>query len=74
MRQDDRSRTEAPEAVVKHEREDDADARLTWWGARDRRLRVRARWGLLGYWFDWARVRGSERTVEYEALSPRRAK
>lgn len=55
------------------EREDESDARLTWLGARlmgvfDLRLR-----GILGYWLDTALVRGEERLVEFEELSPQRS-
>lgn len=71
LRQDDRSRTEALESVVQHEREDESDARLTWWGARAMGVFEFGRAGAFGYWFDWARVHGSERTIDYEALSSR---
>jgi alginate production protein len=73
LHENDRSRTERPEEIVRVEREDESDARLTWLGARligvfDLRSR-----GFLGYWLDTAMVRGEERLVEYSSLSPRRS-
>ena len=44
--------------------------RLTWLGARAIGVVDARGWGLVGYWLDWARVRGDERLVEYEALTP----
>jgi hypothetical protein len=73
LRHDDRSTTEAAGQTLPVAREDASDARLTWIGARligVFELRTR---GLLGYWFDWAQVRGQERLVEYAALSPQRS-
>jgi alginate production protein len=70
LRQDDRSQRESIGQTLAHEREDDADADLTWLGARAIGVVDARSWGLLGYWLDWARVRGSERRVEYEALTP----
>jgi alginate production protein len=70
LRQDDRSRRESIGQTLAHEREDDADADLTWLGARAIGVVDARSWGLLGYWLDWARVRGSERRVEYESLTP----
>jgi hypothetical protein len=71
--QDDHSPTEHPGDIVRWEREDDSDARLTWLGARllgvfDLRTR-----GILGYWIDTALVRGKERLVEFDELSPGRS-
>jgi alginate production protein len=73
LHENDRSRTERPEEIVRVEREDESDARLTWLGARligvfDLRSR-----GFLGYWLDTAMVRGEERLVEYSSLSPRQS-
>lgn len=70
LRQEDRSQRESVGQTLAHEREDDADAELTWLGARAIGVVDARSWGLLGYWLDWARVRGSERAVEYEALTP----
>lgn len=73
LHQDDRSRTGAIGQVVAHEREDDSDARLTWFGVRAIGVGDIGRLGLLGYWLDWARVRGVEQRIEYEPLSPQRS-
>ncbi len=69
LRHNDRSSTERLEQIVAVEREDESDARLTWLGARLTGAFKLGSQGELGYWLDWARVRGDERLVEYEALS-----
>jgi hypothetical protein len=58
---------------VSREREDDADGRLTWLGARATGVEALPSGALLGYWLDGALVRGKERRVEYEDLSPGRS-
>jgi alginate production protein len=70
LRQEDRSQRESVGQTLAHEREDDADADLTWLGVRAIGVVDARSWGLLGYWLDWARVRGGERTAGYEALTP----
>ncbi len=73
LHQDDHSPTERPGRIVRVEREDDSDARLTWLGARALGVfDLRSR-GILGYWLDAAWVRGRERHLEFEELSPRRS-
>lgn len=69
LRQRDRSRTESIEQTLSHEREDESDARLTWLGARAIGVIDARSGGLVGYWLDWARVRGDEHLVEYEAVT-----
>jgi alginate production protein len=71
--QDDRSPSERPGQVVSRDREDDADARLTWLGARAIGALDVGAAGLLGYWLDVAWVRGDERRNEFEDLSRRRS-
>ncbi len=66
----DRSYTELPGQVVSAVREDPSDARLTWFGARLLGTFVYPSGGALGYWFDAARVRGRERLVEFDVLTP----
>jgi alginate production protein len=73
LHQNDRSRTERPEEIVRVEREDESDARLTWLGARLIGVFDLHSRGFLGYWLDTAMVRGEERLVEYESLSARRS-
>lgn len=73
LRHHDRSNTGSPGQTLAHEREDESDARLTWLGARAMGAIEFRRSGLVGYWLDWARVRGEERLVEYEALTPRQS-
>lgn len=71
--QDDRSASERPGEVVKRHREDDADARLAWLGARAIGAQDLGAPGLLGYWLDVAWVRGDERRNEFEEISRRRS-
>jgi alginate production protein len=73
LHQDDRSALEQPGDVVSSEREDDADGRLTWLGARATGAASLPSGGLLGYWLDAAFVRGRERQVEYEEVRPGRS-
>lgn len=68
LHQDDRSANGVPGQQLSTAREDESDARLTWWGARLTGGFALERGGVLGYWFDWAQVRGKERMIEYEAL------
>jgi alginate production protein len=71
--QDDRSPSERPGQVGSREREDDADARLAWLGARAIGAQDLGAPGLLGYWLDLAWVRGDERRNEFEDVSSRRS-
>ncbi|MFD0738863.1 alginate export family protein [Lysobacter koreensis] len=73
LRQRDRSRSESPGRTVAAEREDESDARLTWLGARAIGAVEFRRAGIVGYWLDAARVRGTERLAEYQALTPRQS-
>jgi len=73
LHQDDRSPTGAPGERVSSEREDESDARLTWLGARGLGALDLGAPGIVGYWLDAALVRGDERRVGYEELSPRRS-
>ena len=68
--QNDHSSSERVGDIVSDEREDESDARLTWLGARlTGVMDLRSR-GILGYWLDTATVRGEERLIEFDALSP----
>ena len=69
LHQDDTSSLEQIGDVVDRDREDDADGRLTWIGARAIGAATLPRGGLLGYWLDAALVRGRERRVEYDDVS-----
>ena len=71
--QDDRSPSERPGEVFARDREDDADARLTWLGARAIGAIDLGAPGLLGYSLDLAWVRGDERRNEFEEVSRRRS-
>jgi hypothetical protein len=73
LHQVDRSETPRPGAVVSTEREDESDARLTWLGARTLGAFDLGSRGILGYWLDTALVRGEERRVSFETLSPSRS-
>jgi hypothetical protein len=70
---DDRSPSERPGDVARRDREDDADARLLWLGARAIGVEDVGAPGVVGYWLDLAWVRGDERRNEYEDLSRRRS-
>ena len=74
LRMDDRSRTERPGEVVRLEREDESDARLTWWGARLLGAFELPGGGALGYWADFGQVRGTETVLELDELSERLAR
>ncbi len=54
--------------ILRRAREDELDANLTWYGLRFIGAFDLGERGVLGYWFDHARVRGRERVIEYEAL------
>lgn len=69
LHQDDRSAPGAPGERLRSEREDTSDARLTWVGARLGGGFELERGGILGYWADWAQVRGHERLIAYETLN-----
>ncbi len=71
LHQDDRSASGIPGQQVPVAREDASDARLSWFGTRLTGGFDLGRSGILGYWFDWARVRGSERVIQYEAVDAR---
>jgi hypothetical protein len=65
LHQDDHSPTENVGQSVSAEREDDSDARLTWFGARATGLLDLGPRGYLGYWLDAALVRGEERALDF---------
>jgi alginate production protein len=69
LRHDDRSHAEMPGQTVDRGREDEADARLTWLGARMMGGLELSGGSTLGYWLDLARVRGRERIAEYEEIA-----
>jgi alginate production protein len=73
LHHDDRSSSERIGDVVARDREDDADARLLWLGARAIGAVDLGAPGLLGYALDLACVRGDERRNEFEDLSRRRS-
>ena len=66
---DDRSRTPGIGEFVSREREDAADAKLTWLGARVTGAWTSKSAGVVGYWVDTAWVRGSERALDLAAVS-----
>lgn len=70
LHQDDRSAGGFPGQQIQAPREDPSDARLTWLGARLTGALALGRGGVLGYWFDGARVRGRERVMDYAPLDP----
>jgi alginate production protein len=74
LRTRDGSRTERPEQVLRRKREDESDANLTWFGVRLMGAFDLGQRGVLGYWFDQARVRGRESVVEYEELEDDRSR
>ena len=69
--QDDRSPSERPGEVFARDREDAADARLAWLGARAIGAIDVGAPGLFGYSLDLAWVRGDERRNEFEEVSRR---
>lgn len=73
LHQSDHSKRERPGQVVRRDREDESDARLTWLGARAMGVFELRTAGILGYWLDAAAVRGEERLVGYEDLAGRRS-
>jgi len=65
----DRSPTPKMGEIIDLQREDETDAKFTWWG-----VRATGGWevpsgGILRYWVDTARVRGDERAVNFLPLS-----
>ncbi len=72
LHQDDRSSREVPGQVVKIDRQDDFDARLTWFGARLTGAAQLDSEAILGYWLDTALVNGDERVADFEDLTNRR--
>jgi alginate production protein len=66
--QDDHSRREEPGEVVSAAREDDADARLTWLGARAMGVIAVGSRHYLGYWADVGGVFGEERLADFADL------
>jgi alginate production protein len=69
----DRSASERPGQIVREERADESDARLTWLGARAIGAQDLGAPGLVGYWLDLAWVSGDERRNELEELSRSRS-
>ena len=65
LHEDDHSPTEQVGDTVSVEREDDADARLTWVGLRQTGIFDLGARGYLGYWLDTAVMRGDEREIEF---------
>jgi hypothetical protein len=59
--------------VVRTDREDDSDARLTWLGARASGVVPLRTRGIFGYWLDTALVRGKEWSLGFEEISGRRS-
>jgi hypothetical protein len=69
LRHDDHSPTEQPGRLVRPEREDDSDARLTWLGARALGALELRSFGILGYWLDGGLVRGHERVLDFDRVA-----
>lgn len=65
LHQDDHSPTEEVGDDVAVDREDEEDARLTWFGARQTGVFSLPRGNLLGYWLDAGLVRGRERRLDF---------
>jgi alginate production protein len=65
LRNDDRSARGVIGEIVAAEREDDSDARLTWYGLRASGMREFRRFGTINYWADQAWVRGEETQTRY---------
>ncbi len=74
LHQRDRSSRERVGQVRRIEREDDSDARLTWLGARLMGAARLSSQHIVGYWLDVARVRGTERLADLDAISSRRSR
>lgn len=66
LQQSDRSTAGRIGQTLRRTREDDSDAKLTWLGLRFIGAFDGGSHGILGYWADAARVRGTERSIEYE--------
>ncbi len=65
LHQDDHSPTQQVGDSVLRDREDDSDARLTWFGARQTGIFSFAGGDLLGYWMDVGMVRGRDRMLDF---------
>lgn len=68
LHQNDGSRRDTVDDVVKDKRRDESDATLTWIGARASGAFDLAQRGVIGYWLDTAVVRGKERRLEFESI------
>lgn len=68
--QRDRSRREREGDLARRERADAADGDLRWLGVRASGAWDGGPRGLLGYWIDLGRVRGDERTADFEDADP----
>lgn len=64
--QRDGSTTEALNQIVDHDREDESDADLDWFGVGLRGKEEVLNLGRLRYWLDLATVRGDEKFVDYD--------
>jgi alginate production protein len=65
LHQDDHSPTQQVGDFVSPDHEDDSDARLTWFGARQTGIFDLEKRGLLGYWLDTGLVEGRETFLEF---------
>ncbi len=73
LHQNDGSRRETIDDVVKDKRRDESDATLTWIGARASGAFDLAQRGVIGYWLDAAVVRGKERRLDFESIDAHRS-
>lgn len=68
LRADDRSGAALGDSIAS-DREDESDARLNWYGLRLIGNRDLGRFGGISYWWDEARVTGTERVVRYREVT-----